>query len=110
MSERPTSKRASKRELRAWAWIAGALAFLAPWTAIAANPKPATAVDGGRAERPVKIIHRITRRVVIRDPVEDAGVRYVYVGGGSSSSSSSTSSSGASGSAGGSPSTSTGGS
>lgn len=117
MSERPTSKRASKRELRAWAWIAGALAFLAPWTAIAANPRPATAVDSGRAELPAKIIHKITRRVIIRDPVEDAGVRFVYVGGDSSSSSSSTSSSsGASGSAGGgsagggSTSTSTGGS
>jgi uncharacterized membrane protein YgcG len=72
-----------------WAWIAGALAFVAPWAAIAANPDPTVAAGDGGQERPVKIIHRITRRVIIRDPVENAGVRYVYVGGGSSSSSSS---------------------
>lgn len=113
MSERPAKKRASKRELRAWAWIAGALAFVAPWAAIAANPRPATADDEGRNERPVKIIRRVTRRIVIRDPVEDAGVRYVYVPGAASSSSSVSSSgvgSASSTSGGGSSSTSTGGS
>lgn len=109
MSERP-AKRASRRELRAWAWIAGTLAFVAPWAAIAANPKPATADAGEPEHRPLVIVRRITRRVVVRDRVEDAGVRYVYVGGGSSSSSSSGSAGVTSVSGGGGGSTTTGGS
>lgn len=82
--------RRSKRTLRAWAWAAGALAFLAPWAAFGVSPKPATASAEGAAEpRRVIVVRKITRRVVVQDQPVDQPVQYVYIGGGSSSSSSS---------------------
>jgi hypothetical protein len=87
--------RRSKRALRAWAWIAGALAFLAPWAAFGVSPKPATAVaESASKPRHVIIVRRITRRVVVQDQPATQPVQYVYVGGGSSGSSSSSGSSG----------------
>lgn len=78
-------RRASKRELRAWAWTAGGLAFLAPWAALGASPQPASARAAG--ERPVILIRKITRRVVVQHPsANQAPVRYVYANGGSASS------------------------
>jgi len=69
MTDRARRRRASKRELRAWAWIAGGLAFFAPWAGLGASPKPAvTAASEG--ERPVIVIHRITRRVIVHEPAE----------------------------------------
>jgi len=105
MTERRARRtRATRRELRAWAWVAGGLALVAPWAAVADAPEAAT----GHDERPVLIVRKVTRRVVITHPAQPAGVRYVYVNGPSSSSSRS----GSSGSAGGAPppTTSTGGS
>ena len=99
MTERAGRRRASKRELRAWAWIAGGLAFFAPWVALGASPKPATGAAAATSDRPVVIVKRITRRVVIRDRPTPAPVQYVVVGPSSSSGSSSSGSS-SSGSAG----------
>jgi hypothetical protein len=77
MTERAPRRRASKRELRTWAWIAGGLAFFAPWAALGASPKPPP--DAAAAgERPVLIVRTITRRVVIQDRPTQAPVRYVY--------------------------------
>lgn len=77
--------RLSKRALRGWAWIAGAVAFLSPWAALSLSPKPA--VSAARtADRPVMVVRKITRRIVITDAPRPAPVQYVVAGGGSSSS------------------------
>ena len=94
MTERAGRRRASKRELRAWAWIAGGLAFFAPWVALGASPKPATGAAAATSDRPVVIVKRITRRVVIRDRPTPAPVQYVVVAPSSSSGSSSSGSAG----------------
>lgn len=90
---------ASKRELRAWAWVAGALAFLAPAAVFGAVPKPPQ--DAAQAtNRPDLVIRKITRRIVITRPAASSAVR--YVAGGSTSGSSSVSSAPAATSTGGS--------
>jgi len=89
MTEGVRRPRASKRELRAWAWVAGALAFLAPAAVFGAVPKPPQ--DATRAsDRPDLVIRKITRRIVITRPAVSSPVRYVT--GGSTSGSSSVSS------------------
>ena len=98
--KRAPRARATRRELRAWAWVAGGLALIAPWAAVADAPE----ASAGSEKRPVLIVRKVTRRVVITYPAQPAGVQYVYVNGpssgsGSSSSSSSSSSSGSSGGA-----------
>jgi hypothetical protein len=91
--------RASKRELRAWAWVAGALAFLAPAAVFGAVPKPPQ--DTAQAtDRPDLVIRKITRRIVITRPAVSSPVRYVV--GGSTSGSGSVSSAPAASSTGGS--------
>lgn len=77
MTERAPRRRASKRELRTWAWIAGGLAFFAPWAALGGSPKP-PATPAAAGERPVLIVRTITRRVIIQDRPTQAPVRYVY--------------------------------
>ena len=53
MTEKARRPRVSKRELRAWAWVAGALAFLAPAAVLGAVPKPPQEVAGQeQAARP----------------------------------------------------------
>ena len=109
---RPPRARATRSELRAWAWVAGGLALVTPWAAVAEAPD----ASAGHEKRPVLIVRKVTRRVVVAHPAEPAGVQYVYVngpsssGGGSSTSSSSSSSSGNSGGGAPPPTTSTGGS
>jgi hypothetical protein len=92
MTDRPARRpRRSRRALRVWAWIAGGLAFLAPWAALGLSPKPAAAeASGGRAQRPVVIVRKITRRVIVKDQPAQQPVQYVYVGGGSAPSGGST--------------------
>lgn len=51
-------RRASKRSLHAWAWVAGGLGLLVPGTALAVSPKP----SGG--QRPL-VVHEVIRRVVV---------------------------------------------
>lgn len=88
--------RASKRELRAWAWIAGGLAFLAPAAVLGAAPEPPRDAAPASGERPDILIRRVTRRIVITQPAAPAPARYVVSAGsasggsGTSSSSSST--------------------
>ena len=84
MTERPRRRRAPKWELRLWAWIAGALAFLAPAAVFGAVPKPPQVAAGG-SDRPELVIRRITRRIVITHPTAASQIR--YVAGGSSGSS-----------------------
>jgi hypothetical protein len=85
MTERVRRPRASKRELRAWAWVAGALAFLAPAAVFGAAPKPPqdTAQE---TDRPALVIRKITRRIVITQPAASSPVRYVVAGGSTSGS------------------------
>jgi hypothetical protein len=90
-AERVPRKRASKRRLRALAWIAGGLAFAAPFTALASSPKPVTTQRANGSKAPVTIVRRITKRVVITHPAAQAPVQYVAPSGSSSSSSSSSS-------------------
>lgn len=79
MTERPPRRRASKRELRAWAWIAGALAFLAPLAALGVSPKPPASAGSG--ERPAVVIRQLTRRVVVLPPAAEAPARFVAASG-----------------------------
>jgi uncharacterized membrane protein YgcG len=119
MTERAAPRpRASRRELRAWAWVAGGLALVTPWAAV-----DAPVASASHERRPVLVLRKVTRRVIVTHPAQPAGVRYVYVNGPSSSGSGSGGSgsggSGSGGSSGGSsagsggsspPTTSTGGS
>lgn len=98
MTDRAARKRATKRELRAWAWIAGGLAFLAPWAALGASPRPAVVAAQGSGGRSVILIRELTRRVVIQHPATQAPVQVVYAGSGSSASSSASSGSSGGGS------------
>jgi hypothetical protein len=75
--------------------VAGGLALVAPWTAVADRPEAA-----GNERRPVLIVRKVTRRVVITHPTQPAGVQYVYVNGPSPSSSGSSSGGSSSGSGG----------
>jgi uncharacterized membrane protein YgcG len=88
MTERAVKKRASKRELRVWAWLAGGMAFLAPLAVLGASPKPPADAAAGTGDRPVLIVRKITRRVIVRDRPSPAPVRYVVAPSSSSSSSS----------------------
>jgi hypothetical protein len=68
--------------------LAGGLAFLAPFAALGASPKPPSdrAADAGRQRRPVLVVRKITRVVVVRDQPAEAPIRYVYAPSSSSSS------------------------
>jgi hypothetical protein len=85
MTDRSPRRRASKGALRAWAWVAGGLAFLAPLTALGASPKPPVDQASAGQRRPVLVVRRITRVVVVRERPSPAPVRYVYAPSGSSS-------------------------
>lgn len=88
MTEAPVkparSRRLSKRALRVWAWIIGTAAFASPWVALGLSPKPSTASASPASKRPVVIIRKITRRVIVRSSPKPAPVHYVYAGGSSS--------------------------
>lgn len=75
-------RRLSKRALRAWAWLAGALAFLSPWAVLGLSPRPQAGATAAQDARPVIIIRKITRRVIIHDAPKPQPIRYVTVGGG----------------------------
>ena len=79
MTEKARRPRVSKRELRAWAWVAGALAFLAPAAVLGAVPKPPQEV-ASRNERPALVVRKITRWVVVARPSAPAPVRYIAGG------------------------------
>jgi hypothetical protein len=78
---RPRRRRLSRRALRTWAWIAGGTALFVPLSALAAQPKVATAAG---PSRPV-VVHKILRRVIVVAPQANTSPpQIVYVGGGSS--------------------------
>jgi uncharacterized membrane protein YgcG len=88
---RPRKERLPRAWVRVTAWIAGAAAFLVPWLAIGLQPKAAVSASGAKTkhrQRPVVIVHKVLRRVVVQDPPQ-GGVQYVYSGGGSTGSTSS---------------------
>lgn len=85
MTERARRPRVSARELRAWAWVAGALAFLAPAAVLGAAPRPPTTAAPA-SERPTLVIRTLTRRIVVTRPAAPAPVRYVAGGTASSGS------------------------
>jgi len=86
MTERAPRQRASKRELRAWAWVAGAIAFVAPAAVFGAVPKPPQDTGAQATKGPDIVIRRITRRIVITRPAASSPVRYVSAGSTSGSS------------------------
>lgn len=88
MTDSPARRRFSKRALRALAWVTGGLAFTTPFVALSASPRAATA-EGAEGSRPVIVVRKITRRVVVHAAPETPPVRYVYVDGGFSGSSAS---------------------
>jgi hypothetical protein len=76
--------RLSKRALRVWAWVAGGLAFFSPWVALGLSPKPVARSVQTYGQRPVIIIRRITRRVVVQDAARPTAPQIRYVGSSSS--------------------------
>ena len=86
MTERSRKARASKRQLRATAWMAGGLAFAAPFAALAASPKPDTGEGEAAAvaRRPVRVVRHVTRRIVIvHAAAPEPAVTFVPAAGGS---------------------------
>jgi len=94
MTDTPARRRFSRRALRALAWVTGGLAFTTPFVALSASPRVATA-EGAEGSRPVIVVRKITRRVVVHAAPETPPVRYVYVDGSSSGSSGASASSAA---------------
>ncbi len=76
--------RLSRRALRVWAWVAGGLAFFSPWAALGLSPKPAAQAAQTPKDRPVIIVRRITRRVIVQDVAKPAAPQIRYVSSGSS--------------------------
>ncbi len=75
-------RRASRRVLRVWAWVAGGLAFLTPWVALTSAPRPTVQNAATAPTRPVVLVKKVTRRVIITPAKTGAPVRYVPSGGG----------------------------
>ena len=77
----PRRKRLSKKALRIWAWILGAIAFVAPWVAFGVQPKPVVgAASLPRPPTQPRVAQRVLRRVVYSapKPTQTPRVRYTY--------------------------------
>ena len=66
----PAKRRASRGQVRAWAWILGTFSFLAPWVTLGLSPKPAADAAPTRApkgptksQRPVVMV--ITKKIIV---------------------------------------------
>jgi len=66
----PAKRRASRGQVRAWAWILGTFSFVAPWATLGLSPKPAAdasptpAPKGQTApQRPVVMV--ITKKIIV---------------------------------------------
>jgi hypothetical protein len=80
--------RLSKGRVRAVAWVTGVTTFLTGWGILGLAPKESSsATTVTRASRPVIVVRKVLRRVIIPDPVASAPVRYVTAPGLSTSSS-----------------------
>ncbi len=90
MAETPRRKlkRASRRQVRAWAWIVGTFSVFAPWTLFGISPRPAANAataspnpSARAAKRPVVVV--VTKKIVIgaassSTTVSSPPVNYVY--------------------------------
>ena len=84
MTEHRTSakpKRWSKGRVRALAWVTGVATFFAGFGILGAAPKPSSANATGPSgpQKPPRqrvIVRKVTRRVVVVDPVVTAPVTY----------------------------------
>jgi len=89
----PAKRRASRREVRAWAGILGTFSFLAPWAILGLSPKPAADASPTRApkgpttpQRPVVMV--ITKKIIVTTTAATSGparttsgaapINYVY--------------------------------
>lgn len=65
----PRRRRLPKHWVRAIAWVTGTATFVTGWGTLVASPRPsAAAPPRARTRRPVIIVRKITRRIVIKDP------------------------------------------
>lgn len=66
-------RRASKKVVRTWAWVAGLISFFAPAAALASNVDlSAPQATAQAAAQRVVIIRHLVRRVIIVDPAAPA--------------------------------------
>jgi hypothetical protein len=89
----PAKRRASRGQVRAWAWTLGTCSFLAPWAILGLSPKPAADASPEPApkgstppQRPVVMV--ITKKVIVTSPAAPsvparttsgaAPIHYVY--------------------------------
>jgi hypothetical protein len=89
----PAKRRASRGEVRAWAWVLGTFSFLAPWAIFGVSPKPAANASPTQRpkaptppRRPVVMV--ITKKIIVTTaaaasaPVRTASgaapIHYVY--------------------------------
>lgn len=80
---RAARTRLGKGALRAWAWVSSGVAFLLPFGALSAAPKPA---EPDVAPSPAVIVRRlVTHRVIVRRVVQPAP-QVVYATGGAAGS------------------------
>jgi hypothetical protein len=81
MSDGPARRtRLSKGRVRAVAWVAGGATFLTGVGILGVSPKPdpsTAAASPPRAKRPVVIVRKVLRRVIVTDPVASAPVRVI---------------------------------
>jgi hypothetical protein len=79
--------RLSKRILRRWAYVGGAVSFAVPWFVLSAVPKPPASAGAAQQQPQVIEVHKILRRIVVADPPNAPArtsaqqVRYVSIGG-----------------------------
>jgi hypothetical protein len=72
-------RRASRRQIRIWAWIAGTLSFFAPAALFGLSPRPtasaAPVVPKPRPTRPPKrpVVIVVTKKIVIEAPSASSG-------------------------------------
>lgn len=83
----PAKRRASRGEVRTWAWILGTFSFLAPWAALGLSPKPAAVASPTPAhkgpttpQRPVVMV--ITKKIIMTDAAAPAVARTTTSGAG----------------------------
>ena len=76
----PTKRRASRRQVRAWAWLLGTCSFLTPWVILGLSPKPAADASPTRVpkkpatpQRPVVLV--ITKKIIETTAASSAPVR-----------------------------------
>jgi len=89
----PAKRRASRGQVRAWAWIVGTFSFLAPWVILGLSPKPSADAapalvpkEMAKPHRPVVMV--ITKKVIVTSPAAASGparttsgaapIHYVY--------------------------------